>query len=222
MWVAAREIMRFRGQIISISGVDGCGKTTIVDEVRRMLSRDGMPTRYVWLRYNHYLTKVLLAFCRVIGMTKYEEVNGLRVGYHNFHNSKLIAYLFVCLTYVDTVFATLFKVYAPAFFSRSTVICDRWALDIIVDLQVDTNIDFVHNRILRNAFLGLMPRDTKCFLIERNDKDVLAARPENAVDRTYPARCALYQAHAKSSRINRVDNNGRVASAVNQIVGTII
>ena len=84
--------MRFKGKIIAISGIDGCGKTSIIKELIKSLSKNGEESRYVWLRYNHYITKFLLAFCRLSGLTKYENVQGVRVGYHEFYRSKIISF----------------------------------------------------------------------------------------------------------------------------------
>ena len=40
-------------KIIAISGIDGCGKTTVIEKLQEELSQKGLPVKYVWLRYNH-------------------------------------------------------------------------------------------------------------------------------------------------------------------------
>ena len=52
-------------KIICLSGVDGSGKTTLSKMLANELHKKGFNVSYVWMRYNHYLTKPLLGFCRL-------------------------------------------------------------------------------------------------------------------------------------------------------------
>ncbi len=205
------------GNIISISGVDGSGKTSIIEELINELESCGVHTQYVWLRYNHYLTKVLLAFCRVAGYTKYHHYENSRVGYHEFYRSKIISWLFISLTFIDTVFATIFKVYFPSLFSKRTIICDRWMFDIMVDLEVDTKIPFDKGTLLNSIFKSLIPCKAKCFVIIRDFDSVRKERDESVNDDNFPIRHELYVKHSADEEFIEVNNNGTIIESVNQI-----
>ena len=43
---------------IIISGVDGSGKTTVIEGVRAQLEAEGKTVGYIWMRYHHKLIKV--------------------------------------------------------------------------------------------------------------------------------------------------------------------
>lgn len=206
------------GLIIAFSGIDGCGKTAIIDETRKVLMRKGQSSKYVWLRYNHYLTKVLLAFCRLTGLTKYEDVNGLRVGYHEFHRSKFVSYLFILLTYLDLLAATVVRIYVPSLFSRQVILCDRWVFDIMVDLEVDTGISFAPGTFLAKVFRGLIAQNAVCFLIVRDFDIVRKTRWENIFDRNFPKRFELFQRLSGDSRIKVIDNSGSIQGAVEKLI----
>ncbi len=206
------------GNIISISGVDGSGKTSIIEELIKDIESRGIQTQYVWLRYNHYLTKGLLAFCRLAGYTKYHHYENSRVGYHEFYRSKIISWLFIGLTFVDTLFATIIKVYIPAIFMKKTIVCDRWMLDIMVDLEVDTKISFYHGTLLNSLFKFLIPNAAKCFLIKREFESVRKERDESINDNNFPKRHDLYIKHSTDASFINVNNNGTIEESVNQII----
>ncbi len=205
-------------KILSLSGVDGCGKTTVIQALRSALAAEGRGCRVVWMRYNHYLSRLLLVGCRLGGLTRYERTPGGRVGYHNFHRSKLVSWAFIASTYIDTVLASLVCVYLPTWLGSKLVICDRWIIDIMVDLEVDTGVRFSRDTAVGKIFLALMPNACRCVVIERSAAELLKARPECRFDRNFERRCQLYQQHSRDHGVRLVKNTREVAAAVGQIL----
>lgn len=54
---------------IIISGIDGSGKTTVINALQERLQRQGARASYIWMRYNHYLIKVMNAIARLLGLS---------------------------------------------------------------------------------------------------------------------------------------------------------
>ncbi len=208
-------------KIISFSGIDGCGKTTIINNLQRLLLKNQKDSSYVWLRYNHYLTKFLLAYCRLVGLTKYEYPNGIRVGYHNFKHFKIISLLFIFFTYIDTLFASIFKIYIPAYFSDKIIICDRWVPDILIDLEIDTGIKISTFCITRKLFENLVPKNTFSFILRRNFKCVVDQRPEHLFDINFPLRFTLFNSRFNNKNFITIDNNGSIDASIKQIIMAI-
>ena len=206
--------------IISLSGIDGSGKTTVIDGVRAELDKNNIENSYVWLRYNHYITKVLLVFCKLIGMTKYETHDGIRVGYHNFYKSKFISWLFICLTYIDTFIISWLLVRLPAIFTNKVIICDRWIIDILIDLEIDTHIN-LRGGIVKKLFMSLVPDSAVYIVISRDYESVLKARDEHAYDRNFKTRYSLYYDQQLPEKAIVVDNNGTVEETINKVTGII-
>ncbi len=219
-----RLIMVRKGKIVAVSGVDGSGKTSLILEIERLLQSRGQTTRSVWLRYNHYTTKALLAVCRLLGLTKYEYTESGRVGYHEFYKSKVVSYLFIWLTFIDTLIASFVLVKIPSMLFSTVIICDRWILDILVDLETDTGIRLDEDSFIHKAFVSIMPSETTCVLIERDREAVVDSRKENARDKNFPIRLRLYQQHAKSLWVVPFRNNtsiDKLAFAVLQRTGLV-
>ncbi len=209
-----------RGKIITVSGIDGCGKTTVIENLKVDLSLKGLPVKYVWMRYNHYLTKPLLLLCRLLGLTWYEPEDP-RVGYHEFYKSKVISWLFIFLTYVDTLLASVFCVYVPACVFGKVVICDRWVLDILVDLGVDTRRPVDLSSFWVRSFLALIPGGAKCFVIERDSSLVEKARSEHQLDKNYPRRFELFEKVSAFPIAIPVDNNSSIEKTVRLILNLL-
>lgn len=208
-------------RIISISGVDGCGKTTAIEGVRLELESRGYKTSYAWLRYNHYLTKIFHAFCRLAGFTQYEWHDGIRVGYHEFYRSTPISHLAIILNFIDTLLASFFLVYIPALFTKRIIICDRWVVDILIDLQVDTRKYLGPDSFWGRIFLKLVPRNAKCFVILRDTSLIEAARPEHAYDKNYIPRRELFAQWSEDPCCIAVDNNGSVNDTVRHVLSRL-
>ena len=203
-----------RGEIVSVSGIDGSGKTTCIEQLRGFYDEKGKPSRYIWLRYNHYITKVLLVFCRLIGLTYYQNIDGARMGYHDFYRSTLLSHLFVWLTLMDTFFISLILVYIPAIFSRSVIICDRWVPDILIDLEIDTHISMVVGTLYEKLFWAMIPSAAHVLVIQRDYDDVFFARTEHKIDKNFKHRFQLYKTLISSSKVKMIDNTGTVEDAV--------
>ncbi|MEM4166730.1 MAG: hypothetical protein QW255_05235 [Candidatus Bilamarchaeaceae archaeon] len=210
-------------RVIVFSGIDGCGKTTIIEQLRSILEHRGIKTQYVWLRYNHFFVKPILFFCKLIGLTTYEVIGDIRIGYHNFYKSRLISGIFICLTFWDTFLATLFKICIPLIFTRNLIICDRWVVDILVDLEIDTGIPLfkkfccVWRHFCKKFFL----RTWVVILIKRSRELVLADRLENRYSKTFIARYQLYETYSLLPCIKTVSNNGNISETVKNVMAAV-
>lgn len=179
-------------KVIYLMGIDGSGKTTVVEWLERTLKEEGYEVCTYWLRFNHSLSKPLLAFCRLVGLTRYEHIEEIRVGYHEFYRSRSISWLYVFFQYLDALRVMQFKV-KPSLRKRNTVvILDRYVYDIIVDLEIDTGIKNLDCSFWGRALIRLLPKNTFVLPISRCRDALLMARPESQVDKNFENRLKLY------------------------------
>lgn len=203
-------------RIIYITGIDGSGKTTATEVIKKELEEQGHDVKIMWLRFNHFFSKPLLGFCRLIGLTKYETVNGIRVGYHEFHRSKSISWLFVFFQYLDAVRVKYFKI-LPALMKKNRVlVLDRYVYDILIDISVDTGKDYLNSRTGK-LFKHLLPNDCLKILLMRNYDDVIDARPEGEVDRFFRDRYDYFCLLSESEVLVSIDND----KGINEFVDVI-
>ena len=187
-------------------GIDGSGKTTVVEWLAEALRKEGHEVDVLWLRFNHLLAKPLLAFCRLAGYTRYETVDGIRVGYHDFYRSGFVSRLFVALQYLDAL-----RVYwtsiLPRLRKKRVLILDRFVHDILIDLMVDTRIQELDRNPLGRALLRLLPKESVVIPLRRAKNELLAARPESAVDRNFSRRLQLYEELPGKLGMEPIDND---------------
>jgi thymidylate kinase len=208
-------------RLISVSGIDGSGKTTIIDALSAELGANGRKVRVNWLRYNHYTVKIVLAFARLFRFTTFEQYPDSRVSYHEFYRSRLLSHAFILLTWLDTALATIFAVHLPLRRGDTVVICDRWIPDILIDLEIDTGMGLHKNTHYHRMFWWLVPNRARLLVVVRGFDDVLHARPEHPYDRNFENRFELYKTLAKRKNLAIIDNTGSLDATIQQALDIV-
>ena len=199
-----------------ISGIDGSGKSTIINATKDALQKEGRSVGYVWLRFNHYLTKGMHALARPLGLSVKVNNEMGPVWQHRFYKSRFFCEMYLLTTYLDTLISR--QKYKRAAKCKDIVICDRWIPDILVDLATKIhNPDFLDGP-WPVRFLKIAPRDAKIFVVVRNREDLLGCRLENRIDPDCDLRFEIYNKLCIKPYITVVDNNGSIEESVAQIL----
>jgi thymidylate kinase len=127
---------RSRGKtLIAVSGVDGAGKSSLIEEMVRRLADVGVRADVVWFRPGMgmgWLERAVRAIKRVLGQPLTPAMRDVEGAGSLPSRTGVIGYvwcLLVTLTYLRGVRSQLRR-------SSSTIICDRHLLDAIVTLRV--------------------------------------------------------------------------------------
>jgi hypothetical protein len=204
-------------RFIVISGLDGCGKTTVINQLRDRLAREGLATRYAWLRYNHRLVRPVHGLSRLLGLSRRYQIEGRHLWRHEFHRSRLFSSFYIVLTWLDAWLGRLILGAKLTLQKADVVVCDRWVPDILVDLAVDTR----RRRLLRgkwhSRFARILPSGTRQYLLVRNANRIVSARPDVTQDLSRSFRRRLYQRLGRRADMVVVSNNGAVDTAVEAI-----
>lgn len=198
-------------KLIYVMGIDGSGKSTVSEHLAENLREKGYDVDVIWLRYNHVITKPLLGLCRLIGLTRYEMCDGIRVGYHDFYKSSFISNLFIALQYLDAVRVKYTKILPRYGKPNKVLILDRYIYDILVDVAVDTRREHLLTSWIGKRFIKLLPEDTVTILVKRNLDDVLGVRPEGIVDDNFKSRFEHYEELQEEKSINTINNSGELS-----------
>ena len=204
-------------RFIVISGIDGCGKTTVINQLRDRLEREGLTTRYAWLRYSHRLVRPVHALAKLVGLSRCYEIDGRRVWRHEFHRSRLFSSFYIALIWLDAWLGRLILGAKLTLKKADVVVCDRWVPDILVDLAVDTRRRCLLRDQWRRRFARILPPGTRQYLVVRNAERIVSARPDVTQDLSRSFRRRLYQRLGRRADIVVVSNNGAVDRAVDTI-----
>lgn len=202
---------------IIISGIDGSGKTTVINELTKALEADGKTTKYIWMRFNHYSVKVMNMLARVMGLSvKVHNAFG-DVWEHRLYKSKLFCKLYVWCSYIDNVLARRKALRLEADY----IICDRWVNDTLIDLGAECRIGDILESKWYGKFQGILPQNSFQFVVVRNKKDIVDCRVENTTNPDFPYRYALYEKLMEKDEVHVVDNSGTIEESVKQVLNVI-
>ena len=204
---------------IIISGIDGSGKSTIINETQKSLNSKGKRVGYIWLRFNHYLTMVMHAIARVLGLSVKVHNEMGDVWQHRLYKNQAFCSLYILTTYLDTWVSRL--KYNRMAKNKDIVICDRWITDILVDLATKTHRKNFLDSKWPNRFLKILPENAKMFVVVRNTEALMDCRLENRVDPDFLFRLEIYQDLCKKEYVTVVDNNGTIEDSVKQITSKL-
>ena len=195
-------------RFICLVGVDGSGKSTFARMIEQELINRGCRTKYAWLRMNYMLTRPVLLYCRLTGLTRRPVVNGRKISIHDFHKSRLIAKLVQYLHFIDTVIAYLFKVFIPLKFFDRYIICDRFVYDVLIDFIVESKDFDLHDQAIRRLLFSLVPEDAKVLLLKTDPRTILERKPDVLFyDEDFETRFDEYNRLAQLYDLVVVDNN---------------
>lgn len=206
---------------IIISGVDGSGKTTVIEGVRKQLEADGKKVSYIWMRYNFKLIRILHAIAKVTGLSYKEETEMGPMWLHRFYKSKMFCWFYIRCSYIDNWWARKKPVRLAETEKSDYVICDRWVNDIIIDLGSETHqMDILDSKWYKK-FQSLLPKDSFQFVVIRHRQNVLDCRVENTFNEAFNYRFDLYQKIVEKPEVNMVDNTGTIDNSIQQVLSML-
>jgi thymidylate kinase len=200
-----------RPLLITVSGMDGAGKSTVVEAIARHLQRSGLPAEVAWARLGsegELLNRLALPVKRALrrqgtiadpvaaggpSVTRVQdarEASGRR---------RPLSWLWILL--VAIVNARSYRHSALARRAGVNIVCDRWAIDAVVDLE----LRYGEHRAARAALRRLPPRPDLTLLLSLDAATAAARKPGDQAERVLREMERLYAARAAEDAIAVVD-----------------
>ncbi len=201
-----------RPRFIYICGCDGTGKTTQAKILLASLERQGIKARHLWLRFPFLFSIPLLAYARLAGYSRSEQTEGTRHGYWRFAGSPVLRRVFPWVLLLDAAIAAVRRVYVPLWLGHS-VVCERFVLDMLVDLAVACDQPQIHKRLPGTLFLRLLPRRATVIVLDLDMASIKARRPELQYDRCLEKRLLLFRQMAADLSLPVVSSSVAVHEA---------
>ncbi len=206
-------------QYIVISGIDGSGKTTVINALRQRFELEGVKSHYIWLRYNHIIIKPIHALCRLVGLSRRRNSALGKVWRHEFYRSQIFCSFYIFLTWLDSWLGRAKISWQLRGIDAEVVICDRWVNDILIDLAVDSRREDFLTSCWRVRFQQIIPKGTKTFLVVRDADAVLECRPECQDDPDFEFRQNMYrQLQKMPNNVIVLSNYGSVEQTVDNLM----
>lgn len=172
-----------------LSGPDGSGKSTLSNALFIKLESYGFNVSQKWLRFNHYTAKFVNLIGRISKKSYYEEYEWGSLGYHNYNGA--IGYFYIFSVYLDHTFFTYF-LKKRIFKKQNIYIIDRFIIDIMADLIVDTSKSEIIF-FLFGPFLKKELNESNAFILTCDKDIVIKRRPDVIDDKSYLKKISAYK-----------------------------
>lgn len=181
-------------RFIYITGCDGTGKTTQARRLLAHLTAQGVESQHLWLRFPFFFSLPLLAYARWRGYSWYEARGEVRQGYWDFSRSWLLRTCLPWVLLIDATLAALVKIYLPLSLSKGkTIVCERFALDMLVDLSLALDDVDLHQRLPGRLYRHLIPKEALIIILELDAPTLRARRADLEIDWRLEARLRAFR-----------------------------
>ncbi|HNV82249.1 MAG TPA: hypothetical protein PKH45_10435 [Tenuifilaceae bacterium] len=194
-----------KGNVYYLTGPDGSGKTTFLQEIKNLLTERRLSVRHIWLRSPKILSKPLMAYCRLVGLTKYTVINGVKYGKHEFYRSKFVSWLFPYLQFMD--FKIKWYLERRKIHPEEVLLFDRFALDTLADLMVDTKRDNLINCKIGKKFISTIPLNTKIISLRVDEEIIRSRKVDTLYDEHLSLKIKAYRHISEELELIEVLNN---------------
>ncbi len=182
---------------ISVSGVDGSGKSTLSTILYKLAVENKLPAIKMWFRFPYFFTYMLLLLARLTGLTKTYKYNDRTYTIHFFekikHQYKMLLIIDFVLNYIIRI---LFRKILGVL-----IIFDREGLDALIDYYVDTSDKISSSSLLYRIFMREHLLDKQFTIIaDTHAKVIINRRPELIYDPKFLQRIAYYRVIARMLR----------------------
>lgn len=209
-----------KNKIYYIAGSDGSGKTTLLKDLEKKLLDNSNGTIHIWIRSPKIFSKPLMAYCRLVGLTKYKTIDGIEYGKHEFHRSSFVSWLFPILQLIDFKIKWFFE--KRKISSGDIVLFDRFNLDTLSDLMVDTKRMNLHKKWVGRQFIKLSQNNCKSIILKVDAAVVRERKLDTLHDEHLEDKIETFQILSNDLNIKLIENNLEYSIVKNEVINYMI
>jgi thymidylate kinase len=165
-------------KFLTITGLDGSGKTTLANNIIEYYKARGYKYKYVWMRHRHTLAYLLMRLLMFLGWKRnFKNANGVEITRFELDEGTFSRVLWPIIEFLSILPVILFKVTIPLRLGYG-IICDRYTIDTIVSISLNTyNMNF-EDGYLGKIFLNLIPKEGIIIFLDIDLLNILSRRPD--------------------------------------------
>lgn len=189
---------------IYICGSDGSGKSTQIKLLSEYFDTIKEPYEYCYFRYPRFFTKILLFIAKILNYTKYVSKGNVKLWYHEIYRSSILSVLYPIIFIIDV--KILWKIKLIHISNNiKNVILDRFILDILIDVMVETNNYDLHNSKIGKMYIKTIPNNTKIVMLFADYDIIKNRRPDLMIDEWLKKRILLYEKISQKYEIIKIN-----------------
>jgi len=209
-----------KNRVYYIAGSDGSGKTTLLKDLEKELILDQNRTIHIWIRSPKIFSKPLMAYCRLVGLTKYKTIDGIEYGKHEFYRSPFVSWLFPILQLLDFKIKWFFE--KRKIKPKDIVLFDRFNLDTLSDLMVDTKRMNLHKTWVGRQFINLTPNNCTSIILKVDAAVVRERKLDTLHDELLDDKIKAFEFLSKELKIKLIENNLEYSIVKNEVINYMI
>ena len=201
---------------IYIAGPDGSGKTTILKDLEYVLNTKNLKTAHIWIRSPKIFSKPLMAYCRLVGLTEYKNINRIRFGKHNFGKSAFVSKTFPLLQLID--FNIKWFIEKKKIKQNEIVLFDRFSIDTLADLMVSTQRFDLHKSYVGKKLIETVPKDINMILLDVQESTIRNRKSDTLHDELLADKIKAYQILGTYLNVKIIDNNKNYNDVLKEVL----
>ena len=231
-WGATRDnvqallgINHQRPFLISFSGIDGSGKSTLVNALSTALTHAEIRHRVAWVRGGNsaLLQSANRVFRRLLG-GRMQHVVARRSpegGQEQVIVSSLFRWLWPWIVATEQTFLFLLRVRLPMAFRR-VIILDRSLYDTLVDLQIRCDDPSIASRLPIAVLAWLAPKPAVAWFLQVDPEVAHRRKKDDFSPETLSRRASCYADVAKQQGLRTVRTDDDVRTTVREVIDTTL
>jgi dTMP kinase len=213
-----------RGKFICFIGIDGSGKTTLINETVRRFSEKGIKCKYVWGSYELFILRPFV----VLGKKLFWGDKNSREDYITYVSSvnKVGKSGFLSICYQTAVFMEyfiqiLFKIGVPLMM-KSNIISDRYIYDTVISMKVNLGLKESSMHRIISAFLKIIPVPDLIFFVDVPEETAFSRKTDTPSIDYLRIRRGLFRKTAENHNAVFLDGARPIGELYSLIEGSIL
>lgn len=157
-----------KGKFVCFFGIDGSGKTTLINESIKRLNQKGVKFNYVWGSHQLYFLRPIIVLGKRIlfrNSSSSKDYNRYVSSINKIGKSSFLSLCYQGAIFIEYLVQIFFKISIPLLIGKN-IISDRYIYDTVVNMKVNLGLEeSTLNKIIK-VLLKIIPAPDLIFFVD--------------------------------------------------------